>query len=172
MTDMGKLIEPVIPGLRRYANALVRDPAEADDLVQDCLERAIARWGQRRADGDTRSWLYAILHNLAVNRWRALRRRGVMAPIQTVDPAFLSVAPAQEHGLARADILRALDRLPDDYRAVILLVTVEGLSYAETARVLGVPLGTIMSRLSRGRARLAGEMADGAPVRAHLRRVK
>ena len=101
MTDMGKLIEPVIPGLRRYANALVRDPAEADDLVQDCLERAIARWGQRRADGDTRSWLYAILHNLAVNRWRALRRRGVVAPIQTVGPAFLSVAPAQERRLGR-----------------------------------------------------------------------
>jgi len=172
MTDMGQLIEPVIPGLRRYANALVRDPTEADDLVQDCLERAVARWGQRRADGDTRSWLYAILHNLAVNRWRTLRRRGVMASIQTVNQAVLSVAPAQEHDLARADILRALDRLPDEYRAVILLVTVEGLSYAETARILDTPLGTVMSRLSRGRARLASAMADDAPVRSHLRRVK
>ncbi|MBA4805136.1 MAG: sigma-70 family RNA polymerase sigma factor [Brevundimonas sp.] len=172
MTDMGQLIEPVIPGLRRYANALVRDPAEADDLVQDCLERAVARWGQRRADGDTRSWLYAILHNLAVNRWRTLRRRGVMAPLEAVDPGSLSVAPAQEHGLARADVLRALDRLPDEYRGVILLVTVEALSYAEAARVLGVPLGTVMSRLSRGRARLASAMADDAPVRSHLRRVK
>lgn len=172
MTDMGRLIEPVIPGLRRYANALVRDASEADDLVQDCLERAIARWGQRRADGDTRSWLYSILHNLAVDRWRSLRRRGTMAPIETVDPAFLSVAPAQEHGLARSDILRALDQLPDEYRAVILLVTVEGLSYAETARILGVPPGTVMSRLSRGRARLASAMAHDAPVRSHLRRVK
>lgn len=172
MTDMGQLIEPVIPGLRRYANALVRDPTEADDLVQDCLERAVARWGQRRADGDTRSWLYAILHNLAVNRWRTLRRRGVMASIQTVNQAVLSVAPAQEHDLARADILRALDRLPHEYRAVILLVTVEGLSYAETARILDTPLGTVMSRLSRGRARLASAMADDAPVRSHLRRVK
>ncbi|KDP95890.1 RNA polymerase sigma factor [Brevundimonas sp. EAKA] len=172
MTDMGQLIEPVIPGLRRYANALVRDPAEADDLVQDCLERAVTRWGQRRGDGDTRSWLYAILHNLAVNRWRSLRRRGVMAAIETVDPAFLSVAPAQEHGLARADVLRALDQLPDEYRAVILLVTVEGLSYAETARILGVPLGTVMSRLSRGRARLASAMAEDTPVRCHLRRIK
>ncbi|MBJ7319769.1 MAG: sigma-70 family RNA polymerase sigma factor [Brevundimonas sp.] len=172
MTDMEQLIEPVIPGLRRYANALVRDPAEADDLVQDCLERAVARWGQRRADNDTRSWLYAILHNLAVNRWRKLSRRGVMAPIDTVDPRSLSVAPAQEHGLDRADVLRALDSLPDEYRSVILLVTVEALPYAEAARVLGVPLGTVMSRLSRGRARLAAALAEGAPVKSHLRRVK
>lgn len=172
MSDMGQLIEPVIPGLRRYANALVRDPAEADDLVQDCLERAVTRWGQRRADGDTRSWLYAILHNLAVNRWRSLRRRGVMASIQTVDPAALAVGPAQEDDLARSDVLRALDRLPEDYRAVILLVTVEALSYAETARILDVPLGTVMSRLSRGRARLASAMAEDAPVKSHLRRVK
>ncbi len=172
MTDMGRLIEPVIPGLRRYANALVRDASEADDLVQDCLERAIARWGQRRADGDTRSWLYSILHNLAVDRWRTLRRRGAMASIETVDAAFLSVAPTQEHGLARCDVLRALDRLPDEYRSVILLVTVEGLSYAETARILGVPLGTVMSRLSRGRARLASAMTGDAPVKSHLRRVK
>ncbi|WP_375268733.1 RNA polymerase sigma factor [Phenylobacterium sp.] len=172
MTDMGRLIEPVIPGLRRYANALVRDRAEADDLVQDCLERAVARWGQRRADSDTRSWLYAILHNLAVSRWRALRRRGTMAPIQTVDPAFLSMAPTQEHELARSDVLRALDQLPDEQRAVILLVTVEGLSYDETARILSVPLGTVMSRLSRGRARLASAMADDGPVRSHLRAVK
>ncbi len=172
MTDMEQLIEPVIPGLRRYANALVRDPTEADDLVQDCLERAVARWGQRRGDGDARSWLYAILHNLAVSRWRTLRRRGVMTPIQTVDPASLSVGPAQEDGLARSDILHALNRLPEEYRAVILLVTVESLSYAETARILNVPLGTVMSRLSRGRARLASAMAEDAPVKTYLRRVK
>lgn len=172
MSDMAKLIEPVIPGLRRYASALVRNASEADDLVQDCLERAIARWGQRRVDSDTRSWLYAILHNLAVDRWRTYRRKGTMSQLETVDPALLAIAPAQEHGLARQDILRALDRLPDEYRAVILLVTVEGLSYAETARILGVPLGTVMSRLSRGRARLAHEMSNEQPVRSQLRRVK
>lgn len=169
---MIQLIEPAIPGLRRYANALVRNAAEADDLVQDCLERAVARWGQRRTDGDTRSWLYSILHNLAASRWRTLRRRGPMAPIETVDPAFLSAPPDQEHGIARSDILRALDRLPEEYRAVILLVTVEELSYADAARVLGVPVGTVMSRLSRGRARLASIIADEAPVAPHLRRIK
>lgn len=172
MHDMVRLIEPTIPGLRRYAIALVRNPAEADDLVQDSLERAVARWGQRRADGDTRSWLYAILHNLAVSRWRS-RRRGLPAmPIDSVDPAFLSVPPAQEQGLARSDILRALDRLPEEYRTVILLVTVEELSYAETARVLHIPIGTVMSRLSRGRARLASAMAETAPPARQLRRVK
>lgn len=169
---MIQLIKPAIPGLRRYANALVRNAAEADDLVQDCLERAVARWGQRRADGDTRSWLYSILHNLAVSRWRTLRRRGAMTTIETVDPALLAEPPDQEQGIARSDILRALDRLPEEYRAAILLVTVEELSYADAARVLGVPIGTVMSRLSRGRARLAAAMADEAPAAPHLRRIK
>lgn len=172
MEDMVHLIEPVIPGLRRYANALVRNSAEADDLVQDCLERAVLRWSQRRAGGDTRSWLYTILHNLAVSRWRKLRRRGQTTTMDAVDPAFLSVPPDQEQGVARADVLRALDRLPDEYRTVILLVTVEGLSYADTARVLDVPPGTVMSRLSRGRARLAAALADTEAAVPRLRRVK
>lgn len=172
MEDMVQLIEPVIPGLRRYANALVRNQAEADDLVQDCLERAVARWRQRRADGDTRSWLYAILHNLAVSRWRALRRRGTTTPIDTVDPAFLSIAPSQDHEIARSDVVRALDRLPEEYRTVILLVAVEEFSYAEAARVLAIPPGTVMSRLSRGRARLAAALAETAPCAPRLRRIK
>lgn len=169
---MVQLIEPVIPGLRRYANALVRNPADADDLVQDCLERAVARWGQRRPGGDTRSWLYTILHNLAVSRWRTLRRRGPTTPIETADPASISVAPTQEHGMARSDVLRALATLPEDYRAVILLVTVEALSYADAALVLDIPVGTVMSRLSRGRARLASAIAEGAPSVSYLRRIK
>lgn len=169
---MIQLIEPVIPGLRRYANALVRNPTDADDLVQDCLERAVARWGQRRSGGDTRSWLYAILHNLAVSRWRTANRRGPTTPLDAVDPAALSVAPSQDQGLARSDVLRALDTLPEEYRAVILLVTVEDLSYAETARVLDIPTGTVMSRLSRGRARLASALAGAASAVPHLRRVK
>jgi len=154
MTDMEQLIEPVIPGLRRYANALVRDPAEADDLVQDCLERAVARWGQRRADNDTRSWLYAILHNLAVNRWRKLSRRGVMAPIDTVDPRSLSVAPAQEHGLDRADVLRALDSLPDEYRQALILTEYQGLTQAQLAERLGISVSGVKSRVQRGKEKL------------------
>src|ERR1700709_7156 len=70
MTDMMRLIEPLIPALRRYARALLRNPTDADDLVQDCLERAVSRWHQRRADGDARTWMFTILHNLAISRFR------------------------------------------------------------------------------------------------------
>jgi RNA polymerase sigma-70 factor, ECF subfamily len=78
--DLIRLIEPSIPSLRRYARALVRDATEADDLVQDCLERAIGRWGQRKEASDARSWLFSILHNLAISRWRRLSRRGEKCP--------------------------------------------------------------------------------------------
>ncbi len=83
MADMAHLIEPVIPALRRYARTFVRDAADADDLVQDTLERAISRWHQRRSDGDTRTWLLTILHNLAVNRLRRAARRGREVPFDT-----------------------------------------------------------------------------------------
>src|SRR6202163_2986509 len=80
MADMAHLIEPVIPALRRYARTFVRDAADADDLVQDTLERAISRWHQRRSDGETRTWLFTILHNLAVNHLRRAARRGREVP--------------------------------------------------------------------------------------------
>src|ERR1700738_831713 len=76
MKDMMMLVEPLIPALRRYARSLLKDRAAADDLVQDCLERAITRWHQRHADGDARTWLFAILHNLAISRLRQIARRG------------------------------------------------------------------------------------------------
>lgn len=175
MDDMIRLIEPSIPSLRRYARALVGDAAEADDLVQDCLERAVSRWGQRRRSGDARSWMFSILHNLAVSRWRALRRRGRHLDIDDVAEAHLADPPTQQGGLLHADVLRALDRLSPEYRAVLLLVGVEELSYAQTAEVLAAPIGTVMSRLSRARARLAQVIAaDGADTdqARHLRRVK
>lgn len=180
MQDMIRLIEPSIPALRRYARALLRNRAAADDLVQDCLERAISRWHQRRAGGDTRSWLFAILHNLAVNQLRQAQRRGMHLPIDALDGsardgAALARAPVQEDALRHRDLLDALATLPDEQRSVLLLVSVEDLSYAETARVLDIPIGTVMSRLSRARERLRlategeGKAAAGAPK---LRRVK
>src|SRR5258708_19545144 len=81
MADMAHLIEPVIPALRRYARTFVRDAAAADDLVQDTLERAISRWHQRRSDGETRTWLFTILHNLAVNHLRRAGRPGRRGPL-------------------------------------------------------------------------------------------
>ena len=173
MTDAAILIEPLIPALRRYATGLLRNRATADDLVQDALERAISRWHQRRSDGDTRAWLFAILHNLAMNRLRQTARRGHHMAIGDIDPGRLAEGPRQEERMAYADILQAVQALPEDYRSVLLLVSVEGLSYAEIAAALDVPLGTVMSRLSRARDRLARmmEAGTGTPV-AQLRRVK
>jgi RNA polymerase sigma-70 factor (ECF subfamily) len=150
---MTLLIEPLIPALRRYAHGLMRDRATADDLVQDCLERAITRWHQRREDNDPRSWIFTILHNLAVNRMRQRQRRGPHISIEDAD-----------------------EDLPADQRALLLLISVEDLSYAEAADVLKVPIGTVMSRLARARERLRraveGESTKVTAPGAHLRRVK
>lgn len=175
MNDMILLVEPLIPGLRRYARALLRDPAAADDLVQDCLERAITRWHQWRRDGEVRPWLFSILHNLAVNRLRQAQRRGPHLDIDDESAPELATAPAQEGALRHRDLLRALETLPEEQRSVLLLVGVEDLSYAEAAKVLDVPVGTVMSRLSRGRERLrlAMEAAPEPVMRraGHLRSV-
>lgn len=175
MDDMIRLIEPSIPSLRRYARSLVQDAAEADDLVQDCLERAVGRWSQRREASDARSWLFSILHSLAVSRWRRLGRRGREVSLDELDEAELAERATQQDGVNQSDILRSLAALPRDYRSVLLLVGVEDLSYAQAAKVLDVPIGTVMSRLSRGRARLAQIMADGSATQVrtpHLRRIK
>jgi RNA polymerase sigma-70 factor, ECF subfamily len=174
MTDMIQFLEPLIPALRRYARALLRDRTAADDLVQDCLERAIAHWSQRRADGDARSWVFTILHNLAMTE---LKRRSARASDIDAESAeeWLSAPPSQEDALHYQALLRALAALPEDQRAVVLLVSVENLSYADTAKVLKIPVGTVMSRLSRARATLLRSVNENsaAPVgRTHLRSVK
>ncbi|MFV0332590.1 MAG: sigma-70 family RNA polymerase sigma factor [Tropicimonas sp.] len=170
--DMTRVIEPLIPALRRYARALLRDPAAADDLVQDCLERAVGRWGQRRDGGSPRSWIFAILHNLAMTRLRRASSRPRLVPM---DEAGERATPASQEGhLHCRDVLTALSRLPDEQRIVLLLVAVEDLTYAETAKVLEIPIGTVMSRLSRARERLHGILSS-APNREeapNLRRMK
>jgi RNA polymerase sigma factor (sigma-70 family) len=175
MNDMLVLIEPQIPALRRYARALVRNAATADDLVQDCLERAVSRWHQRR-EGDPRPWLFSILHNLAVSQFRQSASRGPHVALEAAgEPDFRQDA-VQESKLMYQDVMDRLARLPEDQRSVLLLVAVEDLSYAEAAKVLGVPIGTVMSRLSRARERLQQELdgtaksAPGGPVQ--LRSVK
>ena len=169
------LVEPLIPAMRRYAQALLQNRAAADDLVQDCLERVVRAWPQRRADGDVRSWAFTILHNLAVNLMRQRARRGWHIPVDDAHEAEFARPPVQEDGLRHRDLLHALAALPDDQRAVVLLISVEDLTYAEAARVLGVPIGTIMSRLARGRAKLLLGMEGSAAAqssRPNLRRVK
>ncbi len=165
MKDMMVLVEPQIPSLRRYARALVRDIVLADDLVQDCLERAISHWSQRRPDGDVRSWLFSILHNLAVNQSRQAARRGHHDSLDSAGDAVLARPPTQETPLLQRDIIKALASLPEEQRSVLLLVSVEDLSYAEAAAVLDIPLGTVMSRLARAREKLREAMNGDNVVR-------
>jgi len=173
---MMTLVEPLIPSLRRYARSLLRDPAAADDLVQDCLERVISRWHQRREGGDARTWVFTILHNLAMNQLKRTSRRGIHVEIDEAgESAFATPAPQEDH-MQLHHVLKILTALPEEQRTVLLLVSVEDLSYSETAEVLGVPLGTVMSRLSRGRHRLATliENSGAGPTRqlASLRSIK
>ncbi len=169
MDEIASLLEPQIPGLRRYAWALLRDDEAADDLVQDTLERAISRWHQRRQDGDLRAWLFTIQRNLFLNGLRQRRQRGLQVGVETLE----QVAAPDGHADGSAgvkDILGGLDALPEEQRSVLLLVGVEDLSYEQAARVLDVPIGTVMSRLSRARERMRRFMEGGRS--AVLRRIK
>ncbi|MDQ0506522.1 RNA polymerase sigma factor [Xanthobacter agilis] len=166
--DADARIEAQIPGLRRYAFALVRDRDRADDLVQDCLERALSHARRPVDEEDLRAWLFTILRNLHISAWRSARRRGETAPLDAeTDPG----QPAdQERALVARDALGALDQLPEEQQSLLLLIAVEDLSYDGAARVLGIPVGTVMSRLSRARRRLRALMdREHAPL---LRRVK
>ncbi len=156
-----------IPRLRRYARALTGDPARADDLVQDTLERALGRFFLFRP-GNLRAWLFSIMHNLFINQAKA-RRDGLWE-----DEAVLAELPAratQDDALEMRDLARCLQALPPQQREVLLLVGLEEMSYEEVARVLGVPPGTVMSRLFRARERLRGLLA-GLPAQARLKVVK
>lgn len=176
MNELAASVEPMIPALRRYARALLRDAALADDLVQDCLERVVAHWQQRRDSADTRQWVFAIAHNLAMDELRRQNRRRMHVALEEVDESEL-VVPPEDGGLGRRDLLRALDALPTEQRAVLLLVCVEDMSYADVAGTLGIPVGTVMSRLSRGRERLlrlmnAPAVRQPAPSPPALKRLK
>lgn len=161
-------IEPLIPALRRYAYALTRDHALADDLVQDTLERALSRWYLHRRDADLRAWLFAILRNIFLGQLRRARRRGPHVNLD--DAPVLSVRANQESDIEAKDLLSALAQLPEEQQSLLLLVGVEDLSYRQTADIMGIPLGTVMSRLSRARAKLR-DLVDKGQV-AFLRRVK
>lgn len=155
--DVIALIEP----LRRYARALTRDEGRAEDLVQDTLVRAYERQGSFRSGGNLRAWLLAILHNVFVDERR--RRR---AEARRMDEAARTAATAlpsdQESRVRLAQIRRAFLALPEEQRAALHLVAVEGLSYQEAAAALGIPVGTLMSRLGRGRAALRA-FEEGRP---------
>src|SRR5271167_3872203 len=157
MSDFAQLLETEIPRLRRYARALTRDASRADDMVQSCLLRAVAKQHLWQPGTDLRAWLFTILHNQNVNYVRRSVRQGVTVPLEDVAPAL--TAPSNvEASLELRDLERAIARLPEEQRQVILLVGLEQMRYEEVAKILGIPVGTVRSRLSRGRASLRALM--------------
>ena len=157
-----QLIVPFIPNLRRYARALIGDREGADDLVQDTLERAVRKFHLWRP-GDLRAWLFSIMHNVFVNQ---LKARKVAYEVEIDD----SIA-APQSSVTSTDLMdldRGLMALSPDQREVVLLVALEDMTYAEVSRALGIPIGTVMSRLSRAREKLRrlmeGEAARGLRV--------
>lgn len=156
--------------LRRYARSLTRDGAEAEDLVHDALVRAYERRASFRRGGNIRAWLLSILHNTFVDSTRSrkaearrIERAGHLAEARQAAP--------QEHSLRLAQVREAFLGLGEEQRAALHLVAIEGLSYQQAADALGIPLGTLMSRIGRARAALR-EMEDGLPARPkHFRLV-
>jgi RNA polymerase sigma-70 factor (ECF subfamily) len=157
-----------IPHLRRYARALTGDTAWADDLVQDTLERAWTRMALWRPNSNIRAWLFTIMHNIYVNQLKvAAKGRDPTRSKSQPDPL---ISTPQENRLELRDVTRALQRLPHEQREVVLLIGLEQLSYDEAAKVLRVPIGTVMSRLFRGREQLRLMLNRGAS--AQLKAIK
>jgi RNA polymerase sigma-70 factor (ECF subfamily) len=155
-----QLIAEQIPRLRRYARALMGDPVRADDLVQESLLRALSRRHLWQPGTDIRAWMFTILHNIHVNNQRKRHvRKDYQEPLE--DQPELSTPSTQEKSLEIRDLARALDMLPEPQRQVVLLVGLEGMDYKKVADVLEIPLGTVMSRLHRGREALRQLMAYG-----------
>lgn len=155
-------IEAEIPRLRRFARAMVRDATLADDLVQECLERALSRLHLWRPGSNLRAWLFTILRNLHIN---GIRRRQAVVDIDGEGQAAIGAA----HGgqfvrLELRDLKRALGLLPTEQREVVLLIGLEGISYGEAADILGISIGTVKSRLSRGRRALRQLMEGHSPT--------
>ena len=147
--------------LRRYAISLTRDLSEAEDLLQDCLERALRKWRLRRDAVPLRPWLFTMMHNLHVSRWRRSRRwtNDLTLDDLSAQPA---VSGGQEDRVAMNEVLALVRALPDEQRESLVLVAIEGLTYAEAAARMGVAEGTIMSRVSRARSRLRVANGRGA----------
>ena len=157
-----------IPRLRRYARALTGDAAAADDLVQDALERALVKRSLWQDGTDLRAWLFTVMHNVFVNQVRsAAASRSVPLDDAIADRA----QPPATDRLEIRDLDRALQALPDEQRTVVLLIGLEQMTYDEAAHVLEVPIGTVMSRLSRGRERLR-RLLQGTPDASPLKVVK
>lgn len=169
VSNIGTQLELHITSLRRYARALLRDKTQADDLVQESLARALSRADRFRAGTNLRAWLFTIMHNVHINQIRQKAVRPVEVAADGIEHSVATPA-GQEHRMELRDMQRAISGLPEDQRKVLLLVALEGMKYEEVAEVLGIPLGTVMSRLSRAREAVRVRMSSRSG--AALRRVK
>jgi RNA polymerase sigma-70 factor, ECF subfamily len=151
-----------LPRLRRYAIGLAGDVSTADDLVQDCMERAWKNRSTLKDGAAIFAWLRAILNNVNIDRVRLRRRRPDEAESLDAMADTLASATESEGALPSMDVVRAMNQLTIEHRQMLLLIGVEGLSYREVADELGLPIGTVMSRLARARERLRALLGGGA----------
>lgn len=151
--DMNRAVEAEIPCLRRYAHKLMRDHAAAEELVQECIVRGLSKQHLWREGTNLRAWLCTILHNQYVNEIRRTVKEGTVVELSEVDNQ-LAHPPAQDKVLEWRDVRRALGKLSDGQREAVILIGLDGWSYERVAEAAGVPVGTVRSRLSRGRDRL------------------
>lgn len=162
-------LRELLPRLRRFACWLTRDTAAADDLVQSALERALSRWGSRRQEASLRAWLFAIIYRQFLDARRRAKRYASMLERFGLDRR--DEHPSAEREVVAQSVLQSLEQLPLEQQQLLLWVSVEGLSYREVAHILDVPLGTVMSRLSRARQRLR-RLSDGEAKVPALRLLK
>ncbi len=153
MNEFGRLLESEIPRLRRYARALTRSAAKADDLVQSSLVRALEKQHLWQPGSNLRAWLFTILHNQHVNDVRHSLRQGSLGPVEDAEPVW-RVEPVVDASLQLRDLERGINTLSHEQREVLLLVGLEGMRYEQVATILGIPVGTVRSRLSRARTTL------------------
>jgi RNA polymerase sigma-70 factor, ECF subfamily len=159
-----------IPHLRRFARGLCGDVSVADDLVQDCVERALLKSHLYDSSRPLRAWLYVVLRNIYVSNWRRDAKFKTTKDLDALVGLEGAVAPDQESNFAMVMIANALDTLPTQQREVLVLISLEEMSYSQAAEIIGVPIGTVMSRLSRARTHLQNILEErGTPV---LHRVK
>jgi RNA polymerase sigma-70 factor (ECF subfamily) len=168
MSNFQRRIECHIPALRRYARGLLRDADRAEDLLQDCLERALSRRHLFVRYDNLRAWLFRIMRHIYLNDMRTLRRAGPTLALQ--EGSLPASSADQITHVEVAETMAAFDRLSAEHREALLMVVVEGLGYREAAKLLGVPPGTVMSRAARAREELRQLCETGS--RGHLRRVK
>jgi RNA polymerase sigma-70 factor (ECF subfamily) len=168
--DFRRQLSAELPVLRRFARALTGDPALADDLVQDCLERAMLKSHLYDSSRPLRAWLFTMLRNLHISGMRRNSRATVIKTVDDLMDSEGSVPPEQENRLAAGSVSEALSRLSPQHREVIVLVGLEEMSYRDVSEILGVPVGTIMSRLSRAREQMRQLLEDRGHI--GLRRVK